>query len=203
MRSFFNTPCQATNFCPPGNRAEIIRPGDFILVHGTGVGSWLIRFGQKLRFNNLLNKQFAYWNHAAMIILADGTLIESDISGVKQVNLSKYDQRSYTVVYIEASDEDRVEEVKFAQASLGQRYGWSQVVSIGLSMLTGLKFSFGFDDEMVCSGLVAKCLERTNAIFSRNSSNISPADLAKYYNVLSPRAAQAGWKVTPAYQNTL
>jgi hypothetical protein len=41
---------------------------------------------------------------------------------------------------------------------------------------------------MICSGLTARCQERTNAIFNRTPSHIMPADLAKYYGVEPPDA---------------
>ena len=35
--------------------------------------------------------------------------------------------------------------------------------------------------QFVCSGLVARALERTGSIFDRDSAHIAPADLAKYF----------------------
>ena len=35
----------------------------------------------------------------------------------------------------------------------------------------------------ICSGLVARCLKRTSIIFDSAASNISPADLAKQFEV--------------------
>jgi hypothetical protein len=60
------------------------------------------------------------------------------------------------------------------------------IVSIALSLITGGKFTFGFDGQAICSGLVARALERTNAIFNRDPEHIMPADLAKYFNVQPP-----------------
>ena len=37
------------------------------------------------------------------------------------------------------------------------------------------------DGQFVCSGLVARALERTGSIFDRDSAHIAPADLAKYF----------------------
>ena len=47
-------------------------------------------------------------------------------------------------------------------------------------MLTGSKLAFFIDGRFVCSGLVARALERTGRIFDRDPSHIAPADLAKY-----------------------
>ena len=48
-------------------------------------------------------------------------------------------------------------------------------------MLTGSKLTFFIDGQFVCSGLVARALERTGSIFDRDSAHIAPADLAKYF----------------------
>src|SRR5262249_25849934 len=86
-----------------------------------------------------------------------------------------------------ADKHDRQQVVEFAKKSLHQKYGWFTILSIGLSLLTGGKFTFGFDDQSICSGLVARSLERTNAIFNRTPSHIMPADLAMYFTVNPPR----------------
>jgi hypothetical protein len=59
-------------------------------------------------------------------------------------------------------------------------------VSIALSLLTGAKLSFGFNGQLICSGLVARALERTTAIFEDEPSHIMPAQLAKLYGAVPP-----------------
>lgn len=59
-------------------------------------------------------------------------------------------------------------------------------MSIAYSLLTGGKFTFGLEGQAICSGLVARAMERTGAIFNRTPSHIMPADLAKYYKVEPP-----------------
>jgi hypothetical protein len=110
-------------------------------------------------------------------------LIEAEGSGVIRSNLIKYKQAEYHVVHIKADKKDREEAIAFAIYALGEKYGIVTIVSIIISLLTGLKFSFGFDGQQVCSGLVARSLERTTAIFMVEPSHITPADLAKYYSV--------------------
>jgi hypothetical protein len=60
------------------------------------------------------------------------------------------------------------------------------IVSIALALLVGTKFSFGFAGQKICSGLVARALERTPAIFESEPSNIMPADLAQLYGATPP-----------------
>jgi uncharacterized protein YycO len=163
-------------------------PGDFILTHGKSVFSYLIRFGQGLRFWGR-DRQYTWWNHAAMIISGDGNLIEALGAGVECTNIVKYRATEYHLVHLSsavANEHDRQQSVKFAEWTLGQRYGWATIVSIAISLLFGGKFTFGFDGQFICSGLVARALERTNAIFDRSPSHIMPADLAKYFHVTPP-----------------
>jgi hypothetical protein len=170
---------------PPGRRARDPRPGDFILTHGGELFSRLIQIGQAIRFRGP-DAPFAYWNHTALVVSEDGGLIQALGAGVSRGALADYDETQYTVVPIEASDEDRREMVAFAEHFIGAKYDRATIVSIALSLLTGLKLSFGFPGQMICSGLVARALERSTAIFDEEPSHLMPADLAKLYDVTPP-----------------
>lgn len=163
------------------------RPGDFILTHGTAWTSRLIQWGQRLRIHGQ-DAKYTYWNHAAIFVDDNGGIVEAIGAGVCKRNISVYQPKDYYVIRIKGSPEDRAEAVNFACSCLDERYAWTTIVSIALSLITGAKFSFGFDGEQICSGLVARALERTWAIFNREPSHIMPADLAKYYQVESPAA---------------
>jgi hypothetical protein len=183
--------------CPPGRGAAAFLPGDFILVHdGTFYGR-LVRFGEGLRVHGA-DRKFAYWNHAALIVSADGGLIEAAGRGVRRSTLASYAPMDYQLVRIDATDKDRDEAVHFAAWALGahSRYGWATIVSITLSVLTGCKLSFFVEGEFICSGLVARAMERTTAVFSLDPVHITPADLAKYYGV--PGREPAHPAVVPA-----
>lgn len=172
------------------------KPGDFILTHGNSFFSLLIRFGQSLRFFGE-DKKYTWWSHAAMIVSEHGDLIEALDAGVRETHISRYKATDYHLVKIDdivGNITDRNKVVTFAKWCVGQRYGWLNIISIGLSLLTGCKFSFGFDGQSICSGLVARALERTNAIFNRSPSNIMPADLAKYFSVTPPSTPDKGDK---------
>lgn len=170
-----------------GSVGAAMQSGDFILTHGRHWTSALIRVGQALRFRGR-DRKYAYWNHAALVVDANGDIIEAlgPSPGVVRQNVSKYAPREYTVVRIKAAPDDRDEAVGFARACLGEPYGVLTIVSIALSLLTGTRFSFGFDGQMICSGLVARALERTRAIFTKEPSHIMPADLARAYGVVPP-----------------
>jgi hypothetical protein len=163
-------------------------PGDFILTHGRAWTSKLIRFGQRLRFRGD-NAKYARWNHAAIFVDERGELVEALGGGVKRRHISVYKDAEYTVVSIDSivqAPADRQQVVQFAEWSLGQPYGFLTIASIAYGFLTGGKFTFGFDGQHISSGLVARALERTDAIFNRAPTHIMPADLAKYFQVEPP-----------------
>ena len=169
----------------PGEVAEQTQPGDFILTHGGKLYDRLTQWAQSLRMYGKARK-YTRWNHAALIVDADGSIIEADGPGVCLAHLSKYQPTEYYLVHIEASDEDRGEEVAFARSCLGQPYGRLTICSIFLSLLTGTTLAFGLDGTEICSGLVAQALVRTNVIFDKDPTHIMPADLAKHFSVEPP-----------------
>ena len=165
--------------------ADAPRSGDFILTHGDEWTSRLIRFGQSLRYRGKSAK-YTYWNHTALIVDGAGAIVEALGTGVAKRSIHDYEPTQYTVVRIDASDEDRLEAATFATSSIGAHYGWLTIVSIGLSLLTGGKLAFAIDGQLICSGLVARSLERTTAIFKRDPARIMPAELAEIYDVEPP-----------------
>ncbi len=158
------------------------RPGDFVLTHGSGFICWAIRFGQGLWIHGA-DRQFTYWNHAALVVDDAVGLVEALSGGVKSTNIAKYLDRDYRLVRVKASAEDRQEVVDFAQSCVGDEYGYLTILSIALTILIRSKVTFFIQGDQVCSGLVARAQERTHAIFNRNPVSIMPADLAKFYGV--------------------
>lgn len=175
---------------PPGQAALAPDSGDFILTHGSAFLSRLIRFGEALRLRGAA-RRYAYWNHAALITDAGGSLIEATGNGVRRGNLSEYTPNDYYLVRIGASEEDRSEVVAFGEwaADAHASYGWLTIVSVAASILTGCKLTFFIDGEFICSGLVARAQERTTALFGLDPVHITPADLAMYYGIRGPEPA--------------
>jgi uncharacterized protein YycO len=162
--------------------------GDFILTHRNSLISYIIRFGEWMRFWGE-KKKYAWWSHAALIVSKEGGIIEALYDGVKDGNISEYKATEYTIVRIHkdlASEEDREEVVKYAKWATGHRYGYLTIISIAFSLIFGGKFSFFIDGQFICSGLVARALERTKVIFDRSPSHIMPADLAFFFKVDPP-----------------
>jgi uncharacterized protein YycO len=192
QQEFMPVARESVQRCGVGEQATAFDAGDFVLTHGDAWTSRMIRFGQRMRIHGE-DRRYTHWNHAALIVSVDGRLVEALGSGVLRTNLSKYREEEYHLVRIGASDEDRAQVVAFAEWAAGapdgsgrQRYGFATIVSIAYTLLTGGKFTFGIDGQSICSGLVARAMERTGAIFNRTPSHIMPADLAKYYSVEPP-----------------
>jgi len=162
-------------------------PGDFILTHGNTLLARFIRFGQSLAFWGR-NRKFIWWSHAALIVSPQGDLIEAVGHGVQRGHISDYAPTDYELVRLHtlADARDREQICHYAEWCLGQEYGLLTNISIIISVLTGCRFTFGFDGQSICSGLVARALERGAAIFDRSPSHILPADLAKYFSVPRP-----------------
>ena len=175
----------------PGEDATEYLAGDFILTHGDAWTSTLIRFGQRLRIHGD-DRKYTHWNHAALIVSTRGDLIEALGAGVTASHISKYRPRELHLVRIDASPPDRQQAVDFGRWAAGlagsarQRYGFVTIASIAYTLLTGGKFTFAIDGEVICSGLVARAMERTGALFNRTPTHVMPADLAKYYEVEPP-----------------
>jgi hypothetical protein len=181
-------PWSVKRFAPQETASEAdFQPGDFILTYSSSLGGRLIRFGQWLRYSGD-DKKYIRWNHAAVIETSDGSIIEALGTGVKRHHISKYGPTEYVIVRLDGIVQpyDREQIVGFARWCLGEEYGWATIISIGLNMLTGSKFTFGVDGQNICSGMVARALERSNAIFQTMPSHIAPADLAKFFDVPAP-----------------
>ncbi len=155
------------------------RPADFILTRRHGLSSALIALGQRRRYPR---SSCARWSHAG-ILTGRGTVVEALTRGVVETPLAAYQDIEHVVVRVDATPEQRSLAVAFADHAVGRRYGWVEIASLVVSLLTGTGLSVNVDNQMVCSGLVAECLCRTAAIFPREPSRMLPADLAAFYEV--------------------
>ncbi|HET7488676.1 MAG TPA: hypothetical protein VFJ85_12160 [Acidimicrobiales bacterium] len=188
-RLFAPVPRNSVQRFAPGEPLAGYESGDFVLTHGDAWTSRLIRFGQRLRIRGD-DRKFTYWNHAALVVSEGGELVEALGSGVQRTHVDRYDSAECHLVRIGASAEDRKQAVAFAEWAVGEDYGFGTLVSIAWGLITGGKFTFGFDGQAICSGLVAMAMERTGAIFNRTPTHVMPADLAKYYGVEPPSAPE-------------
>lgn len=178
---------QSVERAPAGVTASSWMPGDILLTHGHALFSRMIQIGQRLRIHGD-DRRYTWFTHAALVVGENGELVEVTRPGVRHADASKYHSRDYVVVHTGTRPDD-VEEIRaFVDHALATRaaYGVTTIVSIVLTLLTGAKFAFFIDGEFICSGFVARAMERAGAVFSRDPVHITPADLAKYYDVVPP-----------------
>src|SRR5690242_10145863 len=110
--------------CQVYRRAELkekqvgMQSGDFVLTHGDDLFDRLIQIFTMSK-----------WNHAALVLDSDGSIVELVSQGVKKHNLSKYDNEETFVVRTEFSDQDRAEIVAYAARMLQrhERYGFATI----------------------------------------------------------------------------
>jgi len=164
---------------PPLN----IVPGDFILTRADhSLVDSAIRLGQRIRFRGA-RRYAAYWNHAAGVVVGgdDPVLVEMLAGGATVSPLSKYANRTYTVVHVLQTPE-RGQEAADYWNWLGQthtRYGYLSIVLDAIHLVTGLPIGGAWRGRPVCSASVAAGLAFD--LWRASSSGIMPADLAYYF----------------------
>ena len=166
-------------FIPAGITVDNLLPGDVILTHGSTWQAKLIQFGQALRFG----KRASSFNHAALVVSDQGELIEAESRGVETGLAIQYKDEEFVLIRVPMSDEDRQQMIDYATSALGKRYGFATILSLALSLITGLKFNFGVDGQLICSSLVAHALFKGWEKFDRSLDNITPADLAQHFGI--------------------
>ena len=174
----------------PGTLPTKWRVGDYLLV---SAGVWkdgkrgpvpllsrLIQVGQALRFRGD-RRQYAHWNHTVWV--SAGSLIEALGEGVVSSTYDKYRDVEFALVHSNLTDAERADADQFVQTLFERhtRYGVVTIVSIALSLLTGLRINFGLKNTVICSGLVAAALAAD--AWRADPSHVMPADLAEYARI--------------------
>jgi hypothetical protein len=172
---------------PAWKNATAVEPGDFLLSRAHGYKHKMIKWGQGLRIADPVDRVYRDYTHAALVVSADGDIIEAVGSGVRRSNLDAYVHEEYQIVHITASAEDRGQAVRVAEAALGRRYNGLATVSIALWAFTGSTFIFFIDGAYTCSGLVARAMLTVGALFSVDATRVTPAQLAIYFSAPPPR----------------
>ena len=165
-----------------GQEAPKYVPGDFILVSSKGILAKLIRFGQFIRYHGKM-KPFSYWNHAAMIIDEEGTIIEAIGRGVVTNSIEDYKDVEYYYVSTKLNKQSRDQTVAACKSFLKDKYGWLTILSIAFELLSGVKLQFTNSNTMICSAVVGQSLWAGGIIFNANPYQMMPADLAAAFNV--------------------
>jgi hypothetical protein len=162
-------------------------PGDFVLTHGHGIISGLIRFGQAIHFRGE-RSHYAHWTHCALIVGTNGEIVEARAGGVHDANLNvEYAEKDRVIVRMDGSDQrDRDQAVAFAASCVGDRYGFLTIIGIAIWILCGGGLVIGLARTEICSVLVAEALTRYGVIWPRNPAMLMPAEIAEFYDVPTP-----------------
>ena len=168
----------------PGAEAGEFDPGDFILTHRHRLLAALISWGQKRRFKGP-DAPFAHWSHAALIVARDGDLVEADSKGVRRSPIRKYREEEYHVVRLgpELGEEGRRAAVAYAEAQVGQAFGYLELLGAALHLLLGWPLRWLRRHHEICSSLVVKALQRGGLLRDFDPATTLPADLAKAFDV--------------------
>lgn len=154
--------------------------GDLVLTHGDYFFSKLIRFGQKLRYP----KEFASWNHAALVLNTNGDIAEALGTGVVQTHISKYKERDYTVVqrWVDPHDQKQVLAFAYSVLEAKYKYGWRTIVSLFFNLALNRKYVTVKYGTSICSGFYSDALTRAGDIWPDPPAAMKPAGLAQFFN---------------------
>ncbi len=168
----------------PGEEATRFVPGDFILAHRHNPMGGLISWGEKRRFRGG-DEKYAHWTHCATVVNEDGALVEAESTGVKRSPISRYKDDEYHLVRLGAEFplEGRKLTVDYAQAQVGQAFGYLELIGAALFLLFGWRLRLMRRDHQICSGLVVRALQRGGEVRGLDPDLALPADLAKIYDI--------------------
>jgi uncharacterized protein YycO len=152
------------------------RPGDIFLESDSTFQDWLIQIGQRLRRGKAASKK----NHAGIILAAtDGKpvrVVEATPSGIAVDDLNAPGRGEIRIVPVEPQEaRDRV--VQFAVRRIGRKYGFVEIGSVVLTILTGARLRFGLQGEYICSGLCGAALAFASIDVGDDPEWLWPADL--------------------------
>lgn len=167
----------------PGDPLPQASFGDIILTHSTFWSGRIIRFGQRLRFRKN-RKVYAQWNHA-ILVTGPSTIVEALGHGVTENPLSKYQGTEFVLIPTNVTPTDRSQILAFSNSVLEKRekYGYVEILSLGLTLLIPLPIQFGSPDTMICSGFVASALTRAGLIWDQTPEYMMPADIAEHFEI--------------------
>jgi hypothetical protein len=167
-------------------------PGDILLVNDyTGSSDLLgnlIRAGERARYGDTL---FSELTHCALIVSADGDLIEALANGIERSHIGKYTAAQQAAIIsppIPADDPRRAFAVAFAVAQLNDGYDVLDFIALASSLLTGLKVSVHGDGRFICSGLVSRATESyTEHGYPYPAEAMMPGDVAFCWGALADK----------------
>jgi hypothetical protein len=168
----------------PGEEAGNFSPGDFILAHRHNFLAGLISQAEKRRFRGA-EAVYAHWSHAAIVVDADGGLVEAEVMGVIRSPISRYRDDEYHLVRLgpEFQAEGRERTVGYALKQVGQAFGFLAMLGASVYLLFGRPLRVVRRNHQICSGLVVNALHEGGILSALDPVLTLPADLAKAFDV--------------------
>jgi len=159
-----------------------LTPGDFVLTHRHNPISRLISAGEKRRFHGP-DAAYAHWSHCALLVDRAGALVEAESTGVRRSPISRYRSGEYHLVRIgpEFEAPARQRSVDYANAQVGQSFGYLALASAAVYLLTGWPLRLMRRNHQICSGLLVRALQAGGLLEGVDPETTLPADLAKRY----------------------
>lgn len=158
-------------------------------MYGTAWDAKLIRFGQGLPWRPTANRTYGWPTHAVLVTGDDGSILEALASGLTKGNISKYADEQMAIVRPKLTPTQRAAGLAWAQAEFERhcRYGWTDIGSVVIQLLTPLKFDFNWNGSMICSAVIARYLEHGGTALPTFSPFVTtPGDLAVMGQVARP-----------------
>ncbi|HEY6114666.1 MAG TPA: hypothetical protein VI172_01795 [Candidatus Dormibacteraeota bacterium] len=167
----------------PGEEADEMSPGDFILAHRHHVLAGLISLAQKRRFHGP-DAAYAHWSHCA-VVESSGRLIEAEINGIVRSPISKYRKDEYHLVRMdgEIAASGRQHAAAYARTRLGEGFGFLDMFGLSLYLMVGRRVRLVHGDHEICSSFVVRCLQHAGLLRELDPALTLPADLAKRFDV--------------------
>ena len=159
-----------------------MQAGDVFLTHGSGFVDSAIRFVERRKFSS----SGSAWNHAGIVISADGHTVEMQAKGAVIGQINRYPD--HKILPIQLTDVQRSLVVEYAVAALDGnngrpvRYGWLTDLSIALDILTPARIEIRKVDTLICSQLAALALFHAGVqmpVF--DFGRVTPAHLSSWF----------------------
>lgn len=118
----------------------------------------------------------------------EGDMAEALSRGVERWNMEKYRDTPYAIIDTHPSDEDPDQVLEFVESVLEARYryGYRQIASIIVMLLTGSRIIIGRFSTAICSGMSSETLTRRGLIFPVPPSHMTPVMLVRKFRVTFP-----------------
>jgi hypothetical protein len=105
-------------------------------------------------------------------------------AGVALSSIEKYRDQDFHYVYLDLSAADRTRASRYAYSCLRQKYGRLSFVLFAFAVLLGDWFEVPDRGQQGCVALIVRALQRAGMTFARRPTDMTPADLAKKFDVL-------------------